>query len=102
MKTVSLICTTFRRYRCIRRIVEQFIQQDYGKCQLVLFNTDTEHPFVLDQSLSSYDIIVVNNSVDYETLNPYTNRGAICRDAVTHATGDYFMLMDDDDIYLPW
>ena len=66
MKTVSLICTTFRRYRCIRRIVEQFIQQDYGKCQLVLFNTDTEHPFVLDQSLSSYDIIVVNNSVDYK------------------------------------
>ena len=102
MKTVSLVCTTFKRYRCIRRIIEQFMQQDYGKCQLVLFNTDTEHPFVLDQSLSSYDIIVVNNSVDYETLNPYTNRGAICRDAVTHATGEYFMLMDDDDIYLPW
>jgi glycosyltransferase involved in cell wall biosynthesis len=48
------------------------------------------------------DIKIINNSKDYETGEPYNNRGTICRDAITHASGDYFMLMDDDDIYLPW
>lgn len=99
---VSLICTTYRRYRCIERIIEQFLFQDYRDVELVLFNTDTEIPFTLSESLINENIILVNNSIDYETGLPYTNRGAICRDAVTHATGDLFMLMDDDDIYLPW
>jgi hypothetical protein len=44
----------------------------------------------------------VNNNINYQTACEYENRGQICRDAVTHATGDYFMLADDDDIYLPW
>lgn len=48
------------------------------------------------------DILVVNNNTDYITGLPYTTRGQICRDAVTHASGKYFMLADDDDLYLPW
>lgn len=102
MNKVSLICTTYRRYRCIERIIEQFLSQDYADKELVLFNTDTEIPFTLSNELAGKNIILVNNSIDYETGLSYTNRGAICRDAVTHATGNLFMLMDDDDIYLPW
>ena len=48
------------------------------------------------------NVIMVNNDKDYQTGLPYTNRGQICRDAVTHASGEYFMLADDDDIYLPY
>lgn len=48
------------------------------------------------------NVIIVNNDKDYLTGLPYTNRGQICRDAVTHASGEYFMLADDDDIYLPY
>jgi hypothetical protein len=48
------------------------------------------------------NVIIVNNDKDYQTGLPYTNRGQICRDAVTHASGEYFMLADDDDIYLPY
>lgn len=78
------------------------MSQDYRNSELIIFNTDTENPFSLHPSLTGSNIIVVNCSIDYVTSKPYTNRGAICRDAVTHATGDYFLLADDDDIYLPW
>ena len=100
MRKVSLICTTFRRFNCIQRILAQFDAQTYPTKELILFNTDTEYPFEL--GYKDERITIVNNSIDYVTNVNYTNRGDICRDAVTHATGEYFMLMDDDDIYLPW
>jgi glycosyltransferase involved in cell wall biosynthesis len=99
---VSLICTTYRRYRCIERIIEQYLRQDYENKELIIFNTDTDNPMSLDLEITDRSIKVINCSIDYETGLPYTNRGSICRDAVTHASGDLFMLMDDDDIYLPW
>jgi len=100
MRKVSLICTTFRREYCIKRILSQFNIQSYPNKELILFNTDTEYPYEL--GINDDRITIVNNSIDYITNVNYTNRGDICRDAITHATGDYFMLMDDDDIYLPW
>lgn len=100
MKKVSLICTTFRRFRCIQRIIAQYNAQTYENKELILFNTDIEFPYKL--GFEDPTITVVNNGYDYLTGLPYTNRGDICRDAVWHARGDYFMLMDDDDIFLPW
>lgn len=100
MKKVSLICTTFRREYCIKRILSQFYCQSYPNKELILFNTDTQYPY--EAGFFDSNITIVNNSIDYVTNVNYTNRGDICRDAVTHASGDYFMLMDDDDIYLPW
>jgi hypothetical protein len=100
MKKVSFVCTTFRRFNCVRRIVAQFQAQTYNDKELIIFNTDEEYPYEL--GIDDNRIIIVNNGIDYITKQPYTNRGDICRDAVTHATGDYFMLADDDDIYLPY
>ena len=100
MKKVSLVCTTYRRFYCIRRILAQYHAQTYPNKQLIIFNTDTEHPIILSDLDDT--VIVINNSIDYINNKPYTNRGDICRDAVTHADGDYFMLMDDDDIFLPY
>lgn len=97
---VSFVCTTFRRFTCVKRIVYQYYQQTHQNKELIIFNTDTEYPIQLGFEDSS--IIVINNDKDYLTGLPYTNRGQICRDAVTHASGYYFMLADDDDIYLPW
>jgi hypothetical protein len=59
-----------------------------------------EFPYEMLVNVSN--VIIVNNDKDYQTGLPYTNRGQICRDAVTHASGEYFMLADDDDIYLPY
>lgn len=100
MKKVSFVCTTYRRFTCVERIVSQYYSQTYPNKELIIFNTDMEYPYSLGFEDSS--IVVVNNNIDYLTGEPYQNRGQICRDAVTHANGDYFMLADDDDIYLPW
>lgn len=100
MKKLSFVCTSYRRFTCVERIVAQFHAQTYPNKELIIFNTDEEYPYSLGFEDSS--IIIVNNGKNYETGTAYENRGQICRDAVTHATGDYFMLADDDDIYLPW
>ena len=100
MKKVSFVCTTYGRFNCVERIVAQFHAQTYPNKELVIFNTDEEHPYEL--GFEDGSIIIVNNNINYQTACQYENRGQICRDAVTHATGDYFMLADDDDIYLPW
>jgi len=100
MKKVSFVCTSYRRYYCVRRILSQFYAQSYPNKELIIFNTDKENPYEL--AFQDPAVIIINNGIDYLTGNPYENRGQICRDAVTHATGDYFMLADDDDIYLPW
>jgi hypothetical protein len=100
MKKVSFVCTSYRRFHCVKRIVAQYQAQTYSNKELIIFNTDEEYPYTL--GFEDESIIIVNNGIDYKTGLPYENRGQICRDAVTHATGDYFMLADDDDIYLPW
>jgi len=100
MKKVSFVCTTYRRFTCVERIVAQYYEQSYKDKELIIFNTDMEYQYLT--SIEDPSIIIVNNNTDYITGDLYKNRGQICRDAVTHATGDYFMLADDDDIYLPW
>lgn len=97
---VSFVCTSYRRFRCVERIIAQYHAQTYENKELIIFNTDIEHPFSL--GFNDNSIIIINNDLDYLTGKPYTNRGSICRDAVTHAVGDFFMLADDDDVYLPW
>lgn len=100
MNKISFVCTSYRRFTCVERVVAQYHAQTYANKELIIFNTDEEYPYSL--GFEDPGIIIVNNGTDYQTGEPYQNRGQICRDAVTHATGDYFMLADDDDIYLPW
>ena len=100
MSKVSFVCTTYRRFTCVNRIIAQYYAQTYQDKELIIFNTDMDYPMEL--GFEDPSIIVINNNTNYLTGKPYKNRGEICRDAVTHATGYYFMLADDDDIYLPW
>ena len=100
MDKISFVCTSYRRFTCVERVVAQYHAQTHKNKELLIFNTDEEYPYSL--GFEDPSIIIVNNGTDYQTGLPYVNRGQICRDAVTHATGDYFMLADDDDIYLPW
>lgn len=100
MDKISFVCTSYRRVTCVERVIAQYYAQSHANKELIIFNTDMEYPFEL--GFNDPTIVVVNNNIDYQTGLEYTNRGQICRDAVTHARGDYFMLADDDDIYLPW
>jgi hypothetical protein len=89
MKKVSFVCTTYRRFYCVRRILSQFNAQTYENKELIILNTDIEHPYRMKNQPNN--VIIINNNIDYIQNKPYTNRGDILRDAIEHATGDYFM-----------
>lgn len=99
-KKVSFVCTTYRRFNCVERIIAQYYAQTYSNKELIIFNTDVEHPLSLRYIDSN--IKIINNDKSFITDKPYTNRGDILNDAIVYASGDYFLLADDDDIYMPW
>ena len=99
------ICCTYGRFKCVERVVNMFLNQDYqGDKELWIFNTDTESPYIdTDCRLLPRGISIINNSIDMVTKQPYTNVGAIRRDALHFITDEfcYVWHADDDDIYLP-
>ena len=62
MEKISFVCTTYRRFTCVQRIVNQYYAQSYGNKELIIYNTDEEYPY----TLGFYDpnIIVVNNGIN--------------------------------------
>ena len=100
---------TYGRFTCVERSIYFFLNQDYiGNTELLIYNTDTDYPLFLSPSLRQIypdrekSIVIINNNTDYITNQPYDNIGAIRRDALQHASGDYYICWDDDDIFLPW
>lgn len=108
MKKISCVMCTYRRFTCVERSMEMFLEQDYeGEQELIIYNTDFEHPIRIDaftniEGMKNKTIRIIDNGIDKITKLPYTNVGAIRRDALTYATGDYHVTWDDDDIFLPW
>jgi len=99
---VSAVMCTYRRFKCVERAMNCFLAQDYPNKELIIYNTDVENP--IDHYGAFYvnsNITVVNENIDSIIKEPYTNVGAIRRDALTWATGDYIVTWDDDDIFLP-
>jgi glycosyltransferase involved in cell wall biosynthesis len=96
---ISAVCCTYGRFKCVERVMNCFLAQDYPNKELIIYNTDTSSPYNVCQS--SFAITIVNCQNDSITQQPYTNVGAIRRDALMFATGDYVVTWDDDDIFLP-
>ena len=95
--------TTYGRFACVERSIMMWLLQDFeGPSELIVYNTDAEYPLVKDSTLLDKNIITINNNIDMITQEEYTNVGAIRRDAVSFATGEYYICWDDDDIFLPW
>ena len=105
---------TYGRFECVERAMNCFLAQTYPNKELIIYNTDVEHPYtkILPINHEIYDpyeaailkdinIIIVNQNIDSVTKEQYTNVGAIRRDALTHANGDFVVTWDDDDIFLP-
>jgi glycosyltransferase involved in cell wall biosynthesis len=100
---ISCVMTTYRRFTCVERSIAMFLNQDYkGESELIIYNTDIEHALILGDNLKNKNIKIFNCAIDSITHQPYTNIGAIRRDAVAKATGGYYICWDDDDIFLPW
>lgn len=97
---ISAVMCTYGRFTCVERALNCFLSQTYPNKELVIYNTDEENPY--SQDLSEKGVIIVNCGIDSITNEPYTNVGAIRRDALTYATGDYVVTWDDDDIFMPF
>jgi glycosyltransferase involved in cell wall biosynthesis len=96
---ISAVCCTYGRFKCVERVMNCFLAQDYPNKELIIYNTDTDSPYDVGQFIDS--ITIINCSIDSVTNEPYTNVGAIRRDALMFASGDYVVTWDDDDIFLP-
>ena len=67
MKKVSFVCTTYGRFTCVERIVAQYHAQTYPNKELIIFNTDEEHPYEL--GFEDPTIVIVNNNINYQNTN---------------------------------
>ena len=99
---ISCVMPTYRRMTCVERSISLFCSQSHTDSELIVFNTDTEYPIVLGDTLLDKPIRVVNNNIDSHTGQEYTDVGSIRRDALAQAKGDFYICWDDDDIFLPW
>lgn len=98
---VCCITCTKNRHTCLERSVRLFLNQDYeNSVQLIYNNSCTTQS--LDPSLPNKRFILVNNCKDLVTGKPYTNLGAIYRDAITFIPEDVDLVSfwDDDDLFL--
>jgi len=105
LPSVSCVMTTYGRTTCVENSIKMFIDQDYeGVKELIIYNTDVEYPFTLGESLQPFAQIIkiINNNTDKVTGLPYTNVGAIRRDALDEASYELYICWDDDDIFLPF
>lgn len=101
-KKISAVMCTYGRFSCVERAMNHFIAQTYQNKELIIYNTDIESPYGDDKCrLTPYGIMIINCNTDFETKLPYTNVGAIRRDALRFAGGDLVVTWDDDDVFLP-
>ena len=68
MSKVSFVCTTYRRFTCVERIVAQYHSQTYDNKELIIFNTDEEFPYSLSFDDNSIIIKNIDNQTNYEFL----------------------------------
>lgn len=100
---LSAVMCTYGRFSCVERAVNCFVNQTYQNKELIIYNTDAENPFTdTDCKLAPYGVLIINCGIDRQTKEKYTNVGAIRRDALVFADGDFVITWDDDDIFLPW
>ena len=98
---ISAVMCTYGRFSFVERQLNCFLNQTYPNKELIIFNTDIESKYTQDD-LTKHGVIIVNCNQDSMTYEPYTNVGAIRRDALMLASGDYYICWDDDDVHLPW
>lgn len=97
---ISAVMCTYKRFKCVQRAVDCFLAQTYPDKELIIYNTDILSPYIYVPQYEEHNIRIYNVAVDSLTDNYYTNVGAIRRDALMYAEGDYVVTWDDDDIWL--
>lgn len=103
---VTAICCTYGRFSCVERALNCYLAQTHYNKRLIIYNTDVESMYKPSSFLFKNRVEIINNHIDSVTGEPYTNVGAIRRDALAKANlvfknEGYVVTWDDDDIFLP-
>lgn len=101
---ICLITCFHGRHYHTERVLRCFLNQDYeGGITLLLYN-NCKIPQQLDDIKlpKNRHIILINNHIDLQTKQEYTNVGDIFRDAITFVPKecDVISFFDSDDIFL--
>lgn len=89
--TLSAICCTFGRTARLQEALACFLNQDYAKKELVIFNSFPRQTLVFDHP----QVRIIN------CKNRPPSLGACRNMAIEASTGDAWVVWDDDDLYLP-
>lgn len=98
---VCAIMATCGRHRCCERSLKFFLDQDHENKYIIVYQNSA-----VCQSLGQFEgsdkVLLVNNHTDLQTNKPYTNLGAIYRDAIKYIPSDTDLIIfwDDDDIFV--
>ncbi len=105
MLKVCWVAPFYKRYKCITRIIRQYLLQVYsGKSVLLLFNNSSKEYVLDDIPLPpNKQIILVNNGKCLKTGEEYEVTGEIFEDALTFIPDDVDVVSwaDSDDFFLP-
>lgn len=103
---IFAIMATAGRHTLSERSVRFFLDQDYiGEHGLLIYNNSpvSQAAAIELNDISPKEILMINQHLDSVTGQPYTNLGAIYRDAVNYLPDDVEVVYhhDDDDLFLP-
>ena len=101
---LTAVMCTYGRFTCVERAMNCYLAQTYPNKRLIIYNTDTNNRYEIQDWFNEKRILVWNNNTDYLTKENYTNVGAIRRDAldlVSDGFSGYVVTWDDDDVFLP-
>lgn len=89
---VSCICPTFARVYLLEEAIESFLRQDYkGEKELIICNDFYQQELVYEHP----EVKIYNLPERCPTLGDKKNQ------TYSYATGEYMIIWEDDDIFLP-
>ena len=92
LPNVSCFCPTYGRTKLLMESVNCFLNQDYkGKKELIILND-----FDQQELFFNHPEVKVINSKKIKKLSDKFN------ECISHCSGDYIFVWEDDDIFLPW
>ena len=104
MHVISL-CATTGRHSLLERSVKMFIDQDFdGEHTLLIYNNSTVEQELAPLTLpANKHLILINQSFDSQTKQPYSSLGQIYNDILIYIPDNCNLVSfwDDDDIFLP-
>ena len=86
-----IVPTTYQRHKYLPRIIDCFKNQTYKNKELIIYDTDSDNKYVIEES----------RNIRYFHNKEKVSIGEKRNFMATHAKGKYICHFDDDDYYFP-